>query len=528
MFLTKKVTITLFIFVLCALVALPIIADRVDDIHKGHLKFMNNLVENNLNKQKKLLARFNKFANRVARMSKGFHIRIPVSEKYAKKIKRNNHTGRLKWERKKYAYVSEPYRLRANPRDNDSNYITTVRRRKRVQVLYAVSVKKSRGNITTRWMSVKYYGKEGFIPLNLLSKTRPRAFNFEPKMQLVFDGDIDSIHSDIYSHHYSRQQGSCVNANYTAIDPSIFIKAYNKKRRVTAKPFLTMRAEGTTGAAMIGKVYYGEIVDVIRYGKHQYIDGKNARWAKINYSGSVGWVYGGYLERVRTGKIKKISKLESGENYYVKSQLLRLREEPSTSSIVILSIPNQEEVYSKEVSSTSVQIGKTRSKWVKVRYEGYTGWVFGGYLAGKKTKQIDKDSLKYQNMSHKQYVWPVRGYRRISSRYGWRRIFGRRNYHRGIDIVAPKGAPIRASKTGQCISSRYNRGYGYYVVLDHGKGNRTLYAHMSKKFARKGRMYKAGRTIGLVGSTGRSTGAHLHFEIRIHNKHVNPGRYVHP
>lgn len=528
MLIGKKAAISVGIAILVVIMAFPIIADRVDEIHKGHLKFMNNLVENNLQKQQQMLAKFNRFANRISRMSKGFHIKIPVNEKYARKIRPNRHTGRTKYERKKFAYVSEPYRLRSKPNDSNRRYVITVRRNTRVEVQFSVSAKKRRSNITTRWMSVKYRNKEGFIPLNLLSRTWTRAFHHVPKMKPIFDGNIDSIYSEVLSHRLSEQKGHFVESNFYRFDPSVVVKAYGRKKRITAKPYLTMRAGDSTKSSVIGRVYYGEVVKVIRYGKRQYIDGKNARWAKVNYSGSEGWVYGGYLENVHTGRTKKITKFEKGENYYIKAKLCRVREQPNKNSIVILSIPHQEEVYSKSVKSTPTRVGNITSQWVKIKYENYTGWVFGGFLSGGKTKVIDSNADKYQNMTHKQYVWPVKGYRRISSRYGWRTIYGRRNFHSGIDIVAPRGAPIRATKTGQCIMSRWGRGYGNYVVLDHGKGKRSLYGHMHKRFAVKGKVYKGGRTIGLVGSTGYSTGPHLHFEIRVHNKALNPARYVHP
>lgn len=121
-------------------------------------------------------------------------------------------------------------------------------------------------------------------------------------------------------------------------------------------------------------------------------------------------------------------------------------------------------------------------------------------------------------------VWPLRG--KLSSRFGPR---GRR-YHWGIDIPAPKGTPIKAAADGLVILSGSNlkgySGYGRLVIIEHGSGMRTLYAHNSKNRVKSGSCIRAGEIIAEVGSTGRSTGNHLHFELRKNGKAVNPLNYL--
>lgn len=117
-------------------------------------------------------------------------------------------------------------------------------------------------------------------------------------------------------------------------------------------------------------------------------------------------------------------------------------------------------------------------------------------------------------------VWPVRG--RLSSGFGprWGRL------HAGIDVAAPTGTPIKAAKAGEVIFSGGYSGYGNCVIIDHGGGLTTLYAHQSRIAAREGAQVDQGQVIGYVGSTGHSTGPHLHFETRVSGTPQNPRRYL--
>lgn len=117
-------------------------------------------------------------------------------------------------------------------------------------------------------------------------------------------------------------------------------------------------------------------------------------------------------------------------------------------------------------------------------------------------------------------IWPVRG--SVTSEYGSR--WGR--MHAGIDIAAPAGTPIRAAKAGEVIHAGTMSGYGNVVIIDHGGGFSTLYAHQSRLASSDGQSVGQGAVIGYVGSTGRSTGPHLHFETRVNGSAQNPRRYL--
>ncbi len=113
---------------------------------------------------------------------------------------------------------------------------------------------------------------------------------------------------------------------------------------------------------------------------------------------------------------------------------------------------------------------------------------------------------------------------KIGSGYGMRKhpILRRLKMHKGIDLVAKRGAKIMSAGKGIVISASYNMGYGKCVKIDHGYGYVSVYAHMSKIKVKKGQKVSHGDLIGLVGNTGRSTGPHLHYEVWINGKAVNP------
>jgi murein DD-endopeptidase MepM/ murein hydrolase activator NlpD len=124
-------------------------------------------------------------------------------------------------------------------------------------------------------------------------------------------------------------------------------------------------------------------------------------------------------------------------------------------------------------------------------------------------------------------LWPVRG--NISSGFGWRRNpFGGRGseHHNGIDIPARSGTPIRAAGGGTVTFAGWQNGYGNTIVIDHGNGITTKYAHNTRNAVSEGWRVERGDIIAYVGSTGRSTGAHLHYEVRINGAAVNPVSFL--
>jgi len=123
-------------------------------------------------------------------------------------------------------------------------------------------------------------------------------------------------------------------------------------------------------------------------------------------------------------------------------------------------------------------------------------------------------------------IWPVEG--RVGSSFGEREdpINGEGAFHPGIDIEAPSGTPVRATADGDVTGENMGAGYGRQVVLDHGHDLLTLYGHLSAVAVVAGQHVLRGQVIGYVGQSGRATGPHLHYEVRIHKVPVNPHKYL--
>lgn len=136
------------------------------------------------------------------------------------------------------------------------------------------------------------------------------------------------------------------------------------------------------------------------------------------------------------------------------------------------------------------------------------------------------ESYKYGSAPSGKFAWPVAG--RLISGFGMRYhpILGYNRFHSGIDLAAGYGTPVKAADGGQVVQAGYFGGYGYSVMLYHGGGFATWYAHLSSINVAMGQMVQRGQVIGLVGSTGLATGPHLHFEVRINGAPQNPLGYL--
>jgi murein DD-endopeptidase MepM/ murein hydrolase activator NlpD len=195
-----------------------------------------------------------------------------------------------------------------------------------------------------------------------------------------------------------------------------------------------------------------------------------------------------------------------------------------------ISVPNQDGIFYK------VKKGDSLSSITKK----YGVHVEGVYSANKMTEEdtlvagqkLFLPAAKPLSVAHSRSVsgsssargfrWPVVG--RISSPFGWRRdpFNKRKDFHTGMDIKAPSGRTIVASKGGKVVYSGWMGGYGRVIVIDHGGGYKTLYAHCSRLLVSRGRKVSQGQAIARVGSSGRSTGPHVHFEVRYRNSPINP------
>ena len=127
-------------------------------------------------------------------------------------------------------------------------------------------------------------------------------------------------------------------------------------------------------------------------------------------------------------------------------------------------------------------------------------------------------------------TWPVAEPHRISSGYGNRHhpVLGKTKFHNGVDLAVPTGTPILAAQRGRVSTAAEDRVNGKYLVVDHGNGLRTSYCHLSALEVAKGEAIDRGQRIAASGNTGRSTGPHLHFVVRVGRRTVDPERLRHP
>lgn len=125
---------------------------------------------------------------------------------------------------------------------------------------------------------------------------------------------------------------------------------------------------------------------------------------------------------------------------------------------------------------------------------------------------------------------PITDYPYLSSSYGWRRnpVTGRSAMHEGLDFAAPPGTPILAASGGVVLESKFQPGYGNMVEIDHGDGLITRYAHASSLLVKQGQLVERGQQVARVGSSGRSTGPHLHFEVRLAGQPLDPRLFLGP
>lgn len=208
----------------------------------------------------------------------------------------------------------------------------------------------------------------------------------------------------------------------------------------------------------------------------------------------------------------------------VKKAIIDLREKQKEQKVKIEKLVTQAEQKKAEVEGIYVEkkelLSKTRANknaliWMEKQLE----------VKEAEIKRI-LESYRYGSAPSGKFAWPVAGM--IKSGFGYRihPIFGTRRFHSGIDIAAPYGTLVKAADGGQVIQAAYVGGYGYAIMIYHGGGFATWYAHLSGFNVSVGQFVQRGQVIGFVGSTGWSTGPHLHFEVRINGNPQNPLNYL--
>lgn len=220
------------------------------------------------------------------------------------------------------------------------------------------------------------------------------------------------------------------------------------------------------------------------------------------------------------GIIDEMTRLKT-EVEEAKAEIEEKKREQEEARIIATDMQGKLEIKLKEKENLAKSLEKDIEKYKKV------------YEEARRQEEALKGSLNYsssgsQYLGSGKFCWPAPSYTRISSPYGWRNhpIYKTNKFHSGVDLAAPGGSNILAAETGKVISAGWNGGYGNCLVVDHGGGISTLYAHASKLCVSKGDYVTKGQVIAKVGTTGNSTGNHLHFEVLIGGKTTDPMGYI--
>ena len=191
-------------------------------------------------------------------------------------------------------------------------------------------------------------------------------------------------------------------------------------------------------------------------------------------------------------------------------------------------VQEQREKYHQTIKDTNrfiTSLQRQKALAEKAAKEAEEAQKEAGAMIARLQRQREKAYIPATGQGSK-FDWPLRG--AMASPFGNRihPILKRKILHAGIDIAAANGTPVKTAAPGEVIYNGWLRGYGRVVVVDHGRGFSTLYAHLSASLVREGQVLKAGANIARVGKTGNVTGYHLHFEVRHYGTPVNPIKYL--
>jgi len=252
-------------------------------------------------------------------------------------------------------------------------------------------------------------------------------------------------------------------------------------------------------------------------------DGLNERLRVMYKNGSVGYID----VLLNSGSISElISNLEMIQMIYKNDMnvLDTLEKEQEELAEIEKQLKEEKAVLDSKKAELDSQMAKLQTLKDELEYAEDQLLIEAQNLASQLQNMVNPDS-EYVGGT---YVWPVPSTKYVTSLFGWRihPIFNTWKYHSGTDIAGNSGAPILACASGTVILSEYYGGYGECIIIDHGGGLTSLYGHMSQRNVSVGQQVTGGQTIGLMGSTGWSTGPHLHLEFAVNGELVDALDYV--
>ncbi len=277
--------------------------------------------------------------------------------------------------------------------------------------------------------------------------------------------------------------------------------------------YVNIRSTASTDGEVVGRLYANAVATVI---------GTKGDWTKVSSGKVEGYISSEYL------LFGNDAKALVDENYtkYAKatSSTLNIRSGPGTDYDKISSIAQGDEL----------EVVDELDEWVEVKLDSGSAYVSKDYVdytyefkyATTIEDAIKLDEQKKYQASH--MIWPLPSDHNIYTYYGYRvaPTAGASTYHKGLDIGGAAGSKIVAVLSGTVTEASYNSSSGYYVEIDHGNGIRTRYLHNSKLLVSVGQKVTQGDAISLLGSTGISTGPHLHFSVIKNGAYVDPYPYL--
>lgn len=189
-----------------------------------------------------------------------------------------------------------------------------------------------------------------------------------------------------------------------------------------------------------------------------------------------------------------------------------------------LILAKEEEIY-KVSSDIQTKEAAIKEYEAEIASQNETIAALEAAVAEEKKKLAEEQGRKYDGGI---FAWPAPSYTRISDDYGYRihPTLGVQQFHNGVDMASPGGSPILAAYDGKVVAAAYSSSMGNYIMIDHGDNLYTIYMHASALYVSKGAEVSKGDKIAAVGSTGRSTGNHLHFSVRLNGNYVSPWNYL--
>ncbi|MBE7413012.1 MAG: SH3 domain-containing protein [Leptospiraceae bacterium] len=512
-----------------------LIADSTEQLNKKAQEKLQKLKEKDEKHREAILQKFYSFVSKAKARFPELDIQeIPIDPSLATGvIEHNDRPGDEKIKEKQiFAFVLDPYNLRAEPNPKNKEYIGKVKKGEKIEVVMILTPDEKNNQSFSKWCLIRMNNKkEGYIPSDLISNNPPVEDRKKQRKKVGNENHLPNFLSSLVGFTDFESNLNRDGLFFNHSEEYIFQVAQSMPKNASDYPpmivtadILKIRENQGIESEEIGSISRGTVVNVKDVGNEESIDGINGRWLKIKSDDYSGWVFGGYLKPQE--EEENPDELKSGESRYVKSVSLRVRDEPSEQATVITTLEGQTKVKIKDAKSEVETLGGIRSKWIYIEAEDFEGWVFGGFVSKKKGMLIDSDDIA------KYFQAPIDGFRSVSSKFGPRvdPVTGKKNaFHAGLDIPAVIGTPIRVVSDGKVYRVDPNHvAYGMLTILEHKNNIYTYYAHQSVQKVKEGDKLKTGETLGEVGSTGKSTGPHLHFEVRrgSNMEVLNPNLYL--